>query len=1391
MKRMTAEEMMREINQEKILTWFDLGLYLDRFKENKPIPTCEFHGEFEDFRGYLNKRAMAFASFHYSVDGVTMEVEKYSKILRSRFPEMEMHYIAGQFFPESEDLIRPDAKKLEMRDLRGFNDWELYEDFYFTKLERGSPEYNALILKLWKQVKKICKKMGRYVEDNDISLLFIINVCSNPGNVAYSLALVLISEYMGIPVINNNHDFYWEGGHRPIDIKLKRAGRGPRDFFFTNAGIGEFFSIIEMIFPWESRSWINVNINRGQVEHLIKENGHNPANVCEIGTAVDTNIYLNISKRKKINAYLQFEKILSRYKNTLVGYSVKDVIHNKLVGEKNPRPILIGTKTRAVENFSTENIVFLQPTRIISRKKIELGFRLIKRLFQDTVFIDHLEKHSNLKLTLLITGPIAIGQYSYFEELIKNFDKFMDVLKPEYRERIFMACLFSELDRDSFKKRFEKPVGIPELYNIASLILLPSETEGRGLPIIEATACGTPIICRRYEPMDVYREVIGEHLEEQDRLKVIEFDGKNINKRHAREITDRVFFPNKYVEEVLHNRNAVLKRYSLHSLEENLMEICFRLYRQLLPNRESMENTQNALEIFSKLANFKNEDLDALLNTKYRNYMPGYGRLSFMLLLKSLIDPSFFRVEQQMFKGIAMNFAREIINRDPAYEKIPNEKSTAFYNAVDNIFHYREGEDDIRHDHSMSYRYRNKNHYPYQDYTIQEITGVINLLYNKIIKPRIRVHIEESPHFFTDWNLALAQLTASLVLAIDDRDKLMEKMHENSPIAYFPGVFLTYELEFFALQSVRSRMGLKIEEELTESMLENTGMNIAPVYLFAQERPIVRQLNKAEIIEYIEKGKNEELKLLYKMRILRIVSTEQLSVGIHFPQLGGKALKVLRRIQQEGGYMISNRRNATVMTDIISMDRFHIGKARSQISANLLGIPMNSGYIQFVPAGIRPTLAYPTPVQTARELSETLKSDLYRQLCKEMGERKILKELQDDAESGGSPVRHVLEKLRGTIKNASEVEYRYVSGVYKDRHPWNGVIANAKKAGSGKKWKFVTVSSTEKPMRVTAFCKEFEKNINIPAKIAWNGGYILNPELVGKLGLPETYIGSPLGMIISEYEVLSAPLFNKAAMLIYSDGRIGIKQVNVSEGFEVSAGNARICFGAEAYNSMDPDIPYAYYDLLHDKKEIQAAGRIIVRLAGTRVKEVIRGADAVPIIPVGLTLSIRNDVFTEELSVPDKRIQLKLNGLEDVEHAVEAGPMLLSQGKVCINMKKEGWKTRNSIITQAARLDYTDMRGPKIAVGIDAYGNLSVLTINGRIRESVGATHQDMAEILQKFNIRDAMGFDPGGSSTLVVDGHTKNISPYNHEYEKNIYSLPPEPRAVSNAVIGYITDRD
>ena len=67
-----------------------------------------------------------------------------------------------------------------------------------------------------------------------------------------------------------------------------------------------------------------------------------------------------------------------------------------------------------------------------------------------------------------------------------------------------------------------------------------------------------------------------------------------------------------------------------------------------------------------------------------------------------------------------------------------------------------------------------------------------------------------------------------------------------------------------------------------------------------------------------------------------------------------------------------------------------------------------------------------------------------------------------------------------------------------------------------------------------------------------------------------------------------------------------------------------------------------------------------------------------------------------------------------------------------------------------------------------------VLMLNGRIRESVGATHFDMADILLKYGRHKAMGFNPEVSSTLVVDGKIMNISPIIRITKKiSIHYLP------------------
>ncbi len=1381
---------MELLNKEQINTWFDLGLFIDRFKEERTLERNSYKETYVEFNDQLKKGGLGFITYGYSVDGVTIEILKYAKIFEQNLPGIDIHLIGGNFQPESYKLIDKKYKKHEIKEACSFNDWDLYKSFFSVKLERGSAKYNQLILDYWKQVLIITEKLGCYIENEKIELLYLVNIASNPGNVALTMAIVIISEFLEIPVINNNHDFYWEGGSREIDRIEHKLHVGPRDFFFTNSHLGEFFSLIEVLFPWESRSWMSVNINGEQINHLIKINGHNPANVCELGTAVDTSEFKSISKREKINTFYQFEKVLSRYKKILIAYSAKDVVLNKLVEEKNAKPILIRYgKTKPVNNFLAENIIFLQPTRIIGRKRIETGFRLVKKLCGREKFKSKFGETDNLKLTILVTGPIAAGHYKYFEKLIKRFNLLVESLDEKFRDKVYLAFLFSELDKESFKKRFKNPVGIIDLYKIASLILLPSETEGRGLPIIESAASGVPIFCRRYYPEHVYSHVIGEHLPEDERLNVIEFDGKKIRNKQLEKIINIVFYPHTFSDVFKHNQRVVEKRYSLESLNKNIQDICRRLYLQLSSDDRVQNTSRKALNKYKKIIDNPTMELNDLLNTQNRQYLPGFGKLEFMLNLKSLIDPSAFRAEEQANRGMIFSFAREILENDQDMKLYSEEKIIEFYNSIDEIFNICEGEHKIQHDHSFSYRHRNRKRMSHREFTYQELTGLVNMLYYEIIKPTSLHPIDPGIHFFTDWNLALSQLTASNELRIDDRDVLIKRMKENIVLGIFSGKYVKHELEFFVLQAIRARYKLKLEEELTEEILLKNIKGKKPIYLFIREKSVIGASPAEEVIGFIKTGGDQELKLLLKHGLLKIIKTKQWCVGIHFAQSGKEALLALREIKEQRGLIISHHRNAAVMTDIVDIDRIHIDRAEDPITANIMGIPEGSGYIQFVPASVRVTLAYPTPTQTALDFHKAIKSKEFKKLKEKLGEAVLFQEIRKDAIEKGTPIKTLIEKLNQVKSdNNSRVEKSLVSGVYTDQLPWNGAYVKTRNIDSSKNWKFIAVTSSDKTKTVTSFIQEFEKENNKIVEFAWNGGYILNPELVGKLGLPESYIGSPLGLIISDFIVKSPPLFNKPALLVNNNGELSVRRVNSSEGLFLSNGKEKIEFTSRQYNVTNfQEQKWCFYDLLYDKDFIPATNRIIVRLAGNKVMEIVKNKKQkiVKSIPVGLTLSFRSDLYPEKFFEEGRELEIQLKGFETIQFAIEAGPLLVDKGKECIDMELEGWKTNNSIRTQAARLDYTDMRGPKIAAGVDGKGNFMVLTINGRIRESVGATHNDMAKILESFNIQEGMGFDPGGSSTLIFGKEILNVSPYNSKYERNIYSLPPEPRAVANAILG------
>ena len=67
-------------------------------------------------------------------------------------------------------------------------------------------------------------------------------------------------------------------------------------------------------------------------------------------------------------------------------------------------------------------------------------------------------------------------------------------------------------------------------------------------------------------------------------------------------------------------------------------EACLRqLHRQLRAN--DLQTATDAMSLFQRRVRRHDSEVAAVVNTDNREYLPGHGRMGFMLILKSLIDP--------------------------------------------------------------------------------------------------------------------------------------------------------------------------------------------------------------------------------------------------------------------------------------------------------------------------------------------------------------------------------------------------------------------------------------------------------------------------------------------------------------------------------------------------------------------------------------------------------------------------------------------------------------------------------------------------------------------------------------------------------------------------------
>ena len=528
-------------------------------------------------------RGTAFISFSFGIDGVSVEASKYAHTLFDLFSpygDPRIHFIGGQFHPQVSSVLRDEWHRHQIDGIDGWNKWgegQWFKALFREKMESSSEASDLLAQEIFGQAVSIAKRLGKYILDNQIALVVPVNVASNPGNMALTLGLVLVTEILGVHVLNSNHDFYWEAG-KPLSERDPGEKPGVRDHFFRNMHNKAFFTLFKLLYPWNGDRWLQVNINVRQSRKLIKKFGFPEEKVFEISTCVAEPFLASYSNEDVIDSRLRMSRILSDGSTIMHPVPIADHLSRIETWMKNQHPIILGAQPGlSVDPRSEDLTIMLQPTRIIGRKRIEKNLELIDALLQKSRLRDEFIHHPNRQLILHITGPVPREHQGDLEKVLYAYIKVIDALPEDLARRVFLAFSAGHTTHASFSENGIQPLSIEALYRMANVVVFPSETEGRGLPIIEAAASGIPIICSHYHPRKVFREVIGVDLPKNMQIQYTLFPEGKYPRAFLSDVANLIVDPDRQRRRVIHNQEVVRARYSQTSLKNTFERLLHHL----------------------------------------------------------------------------------------------------------------------------------------------------------------------------------------------------------------------------------------------------------------------------------------------------------------------------------------------------------------------------------------------------------------------------------------------------------------------------------------------------------------------------------------------------------------------------------------------------------------------------------------------------------------------------------------------------------------------------------------------------------------------------------------------------------------------------------------------
>jgi glycosyltransferase involved in cell wall biosynthesis len=357
---------------------------------------------------------VGFVSTRFAgTDGVSLETAKWADVFEG--VGFSCFYFAGELDRPPETSFLVEEAHFQHPQIR-----DIYRNCFGVRVRERS-----VTQKLYDLKRELKDRLYDFIKSFEIDLLVPENALTIPLNIPLGIALTEVISETGIPTIAHHHDFFWERQH-----------------FMTNAA----WEYLNMAFPPHLPTIKHVVINSSADNQL------------SLRTGISSTIIPNV---------MDFENpppIAGDFQSCGLGSE-----------ERAPAMDNYGSDVRQALGVADDELLILQPTRVVKRKGIEHAIELIHRL--------------GVKAKLIISHASGDEGYDY-ERRVREYSKLMKV------DTYFVSNIINE--QRGLTKNGRKIYTLEDVYPHADLVTYPSTFEGFGNAFLEAVYFCRPIVVNTY-----------------------------------------------------------------------------------------------------------------------------------------------------------------------------------------------------------------------------------------------------------------------------------------------------------------------------------------------------------------------------------------------------------------------------------------------------------------------------------------------------------------------------------------------------------------------------------------------------------------------------------------------------------------------------------------------------------------------------------------------------------------------------------------------------------------------------------------------------------------------------------------------------------------------------